>query len=65
MFEKTKILMQKFRMENLSKQNYQTQSNKITESKIRIMETKRFSDSNKQDLNKINTKGYKKSIRKK
>ena len=65
MFEKTKILMQKFRMENLSKQNYQTQSNKITESKIRIMETKRFSDSNKQDLNKINTKGYKKNIRKK
>lgn len=65
MFEKTKILMQKFRMENLSKQNYQTQSNKITESKIRIMETKRFSDSNKQDLNKVNTKGYKKSIRKK
>ena len=65
MFEKTKILMQKFRMENLSKQNYQTQSNKITESKIRIMETKRFSDSNKQDLNKVNSKGYKKSIRKK
>ena len=26
MFEKTKILMQKFRMENLSKQNYQTQN---------------------------------------
>lgn len=65
MFEKTKILMQKFRIENLSKQNYQTQSNKITESKIRIMETKRFSDSNKQDLNKVNSKGYKKSIRKK
>lgn len=65
MFEKTKILMQKFRMENLSKQNYQTQINKITESKIRIMETKRFSDSNKQDLNKVNAKGYKKSIGKK
>ncbi|MGN1269000.1 MAG: hypothetical protein ACI4U0_05875 [Candidatus Aphodocola sp.] len=65
MFEKTKILMQKFRMENLSKQNYQTQSHKITESKIRIMETKRFSDSNKQDLNRVNSKGYKKSIRKK
>lgn len=52
MFEKTKILASKFRLDSLAQTNYQIQLNRISKGKIAVAQTKIFSDSKKEDLEK-------------
>ena len=52
MFEKTKILALKFRLDSLMKTNYQSQQNRISKGKIAVLQTKVFSDSKKEDFRK-------------
>ena len=61
MFDRTKILASKFRLDNLANTNYQSQLDRISKGKIACAQTKIFSDSNKEDLRKRHS--YSKKIK--
>lgn len=61
MFEKTKILIEKFKKENLVINNYQSQLERITNGKMAILKTVVYNDANKEKIStnikvKTNTK---------
>ena len=55
MFEKTKILIEKFKKENLVINNYQSQLERITNGKMAILKTVVYNDANKEKIS-TNTK---------
>lgn len=51
MFEKAKIIGQKFKIENLMKMNYDSESSRITKGKIASVQGAFYKDANKEDIN--------------